>query len=273
MQIICSPNNTRCALELNHQPAKLVLEELTCRFGDLTVCDAINLTIAEGELICLIGASGSGKSTLLRCLNLLEPADSGHIWLDGVDISVPGLDPRPYRKRIGIVFQSFNLFPHMTVMQNICLAPQRVLKADPAKIKQQAENLLTRFALHDKANEYPDRLSGGQQQRVAIVRALAMQPEIMLLDEITSALDPELVGEVLDVVRQLKNQGMTIILATHEMAFARELADRVCFLDEGRIIETAAPELIFTTPKEPRTQAFLQRTTGNSLHFKPDSAP
>lgn len=243
----------------HNQALKLRLEELTCRFGDLTVCDGINLSIAVGEMICLIGASGSGKSTLLRCLNLLEPIDSGHIWLDGEDISIPGLDPKPFRKRIGIVFQSFNLFPHMSVMQNICLAPQRVLKANPTETKQQALELLERFGLQDKAQEYPDRLSGGQQQRVAIVRALAMQPEIMLLDEITSALDPELVGEVLEVVKQLKSQDMTIVLATHEMAFAREVADRVCFLDAGKIIETAPPEVIFNAPREPRTQEFLQR--------------
>jgi len=223
---------------MNQPEPKLRLEALTCRFDDLTVCDAIDLTVSEGEMICLIGASGSGKSTLLRCLNLLEPIDSGHIWLDGEDIAIPGLDPKPYRKRIGIVFQSFNLFPHMTVMQNITLAPRRVLGASAADT---------------------ERLSGGQQQRVAIVRALAMQPEIMLLDEITSALDPELVGEVLEVVKQLKSQGMTIILATHEMAFAREIADRVCFLDGGKIIECAAPEDIFTAPAERRTQEFLHR--------------
>jgi len=239
--------------------AKLILENLTCRFDELTVCDGINLTVSEGEMICLIGASGSGKSTLLRCLNLLEPLDSGHIWLDGEDIAVPGLDPKPYRKRIGIVFQSFNLFPHLTVMQNITLAPRRVLGLDSAATEHTAHELLEHFGLSDKALEYPDRLSGGQQQRVAIVRALAMQPEIMLLDEITSALDPELVGEVLEVVKKLKAQGMTIILATHEMAFAREVADRVCFLDGGKIIESAPPETIFTAPTEPRTQEFLQR--------------
>jgi len=192
-------------------------------------------------------------------IKALEPLDSGHIWLDGEDIAVPGLDPKPYRKRIGIVFQSFNLFPHMTVMQNITLAPRRVLGLDSAATEHTAHELLERFGLSNKALEYPDRLSGGQQQRVAIVRALAMQPEIMLLDEITSALDPELVGEVLEVVKHLKAQGMTIILATHEMAFAREVADTVCFLDGGKIIESAPPETIFTAPTEPRTQEFLQR--------------
>ncbi len=238
---------------------KLILEDLTCRFDDLTVCDGINLSVDSGEMICLIGASGSGKSTLLRCINLLEPIDSGHIWLDGEDIAIPGLDPKPYRKRIGIVFQSFNLFPHMSVMQNICLAPKRVLNASVADTKAKALELLEKFGLQDKANEYPDRLSGGQQQRVAIVRALAMQPEIMLLDEITSALDPELVGEVLEVVKALKEQDMTIVLATHEMSFAREVADRVCFLDGGKILETATPEEMFTNPREARTREFLHR--------------
>lgn len=238
---------------------KLVLENLTCRFDELTVCDEINLRVDSGEMVCLIGASGSGKSTLLRCINLLEPIDSGHIWLDGEDIAIPGLDPKPYRKRIGIVFQSFNLFPHMSVMQNICLAPKRVLNASEADTKATALELLERFGLQDKAYEYPDRLSGGQQQRVAIVRALAMRPEIMLLDEITSALDPELVGEVLEVVKTLKEQNMTIVLATHEMAFAREVADRVCFLDGGKILEEAPPEDIFTKPREARTREFLHR--------------
>lgn len=238
---------------------KLVLEDLTCRFDDLTVCDGINLSVDAGEMICLIGASGSGKSTLLRCINLLEPIDSGHIWLDGEDISIPGLDPKPYRKRIGIVFQSFNLFPHMSVMQNICLAPKRVLGIAASETEAMAIELLAQFGLKDKAREYPDRLSGGQQQRVAIVRALAMQPEIMLLDEITSALDPELVGEVLAVVKALKDQNMTIVLATHEMAFAREVADRVCFLDGGKILETASPEEMFSNPRETRTREFLHR--------------
>ncbi len=244
---------------MKNRSQKLVLEDVTCRFDELTVCDGINLSVDAGEMVCLIGASGSGKSTLLRCINLLEPIDSGHIWLDGEDISIPGLDPKPYRKRIGIVFQSFNLFPHMTVMQNICLAPTRVLNATVTETHAVAKDLLQRFGLQDKASEYPDRLSGGQQQRVAIVRALAMQPEIMLLDEITSALDPELVGEVLEVVKALKEQNMTIVLATHEMAFAREVADRVCFLDGGKILETAPPEEIFTNPREARTREFLHR--------------
>jgi polar amino acid transport system ATP-binding protein len=244
--------------------SKLRLRGVTLRFGDLIVCDGIDLDVATGELICLIGASGSGKSSLLRCINLLEPIDEGQIWLDDLEISVPGLDPNPLRRRIGIVFQSFNLFPHMTVMQNISLAPRRVLAQDADDTRQLAMHLLERFGLADKAREYPDRLSGGQQQRVAIVRALAMQPEIMLLDEITSALDPELVGEVLDVVRQLKDQGMTIILATHEMSFAREVADRVCFLDGGRIVESAPPNVIFRDPDNPRTRQFLARVLRTS---------
>jgi len=238
---------------------KLRLESLTKRFGNATVCDCIDLEVAVGEMLCLIGASGSGKSTLLRCLNLLEPIDDGSIWLDGTEISVPGYDPGPVRQRIGIVFQSFNLFPHMTVMDNITLAPMRVLAQEKAQARQNARQLLSQFSLDDKAAEYPDQLSGGQQQRVAIVRALAMQPEVMLLDEITSALDPELVGEVLDVVRQLITRGMTIILATHEMSFAREVADRVCFLDKGRVVETGSPEVMFTNPAMQRTQQFLKR--------------
>ncbi len=195
-------------------------------------------------------------------MNLLEPIDSGHIWFDGTDIGVPGINPKPYRKRIGIVFQSFNLFPHMSVMENITLAPRRVLKAGVSEVNEHATELLTRFGLADKAGEYPDRLSGGQQQRVAIVRALAMKPEIMLLDEITSALDPELVGEVLEVVKQLKLGGMTIVLATHEMGFAREVADRVCFLDGGRIVEVASAEVMFGSPAEARTREFLGRVLG-----------
>jgi polar amino acid transport system ATP-binding protein len=241
------------------QQPKLTLQSVTKRFDDITVCDQIDLQIDTGEMLCLIGASGSGKSTLLRCLNLLEPIDDGRIWLDDTEISVPGLDPGPVRKRVGIVFQSFNLFPHMTVMDNITLAPKRVLSQDQSHAEDHAQQLLAQFGLGDKAREYPDRLSGGQQQRVAIVRALAMNPEVMLLDEITSALDPELVGEVLDVVRALKSQGMTIVLATHEMSFARDVADRVCFLDQGRVVEIAPPAVMFTNPVQQRTQQFLQR--------------
>jgi polar amino acid transport system ATP-binding protein len=208
--------------------------------------------------VTLIGPSGSGKSTLLRCINLLEPIDDGEIYLDGEDISVPGLDANPVRRRIGMVFQNFNLFPHMSVIENIILSPTRTLGVPKAEARLKAMELLERFALADKADSYPDQLSGGQQQRVAIVRALAIEPEVLLLDEITSSLDPELVGEVLDVVRELKAQGMTLILATHEMGFARDTSDVVCVLDGGHIIEQGAPSQVFTAPKSERAQQFLQ---------------
>ena len=239
--------------------AKLELQSVTKSFGDNLVCRGIDLSVAEGEMVCLIGASGSGKSTLLRCMNLLEPIDDGMILLDGADISEPGLDPQPVRQRIGIVFQSFNLFPHMTAVENVMLAPRRVHSKTRDQLLPEVTELFTRFGLADRMNHYPDQLSGGQQQRVAIVRALAMRPEIMLFDEITSALDPELVGEVLDVLRQLRASGMTMVLATHEMGFARELADKVCFLHEGRILEEGPPEQLFAAPKEDRTRAFLSR--------------
>ncbi len=238
---------------------KLSLRGVKKSFGPLEVCKNISIDIQPSELICLIGGSGSGKSTLLRCINLLDPIDDGEILLDGVDISLPGYDPNPVRRKIGMVFQSFNLFPHMTVLENIKLAPMKVKGMSSAEITSQAQELLERFGLSDKADVYPDRLSGGQQQRAAIVRALAMEPEIMLLDEVTSALDPELVGEVLDVIRQLKTQGMTLMLATHEMSFAREVADRVCFLDDGKLLEIAPPEKMFTAPEHARTRQFLQR--------------
>lgn len=227
-------------------------------FGDRKVCEGINLTVRDGEMVCLIGSSGSGKSTLLRCMNLLEEIDEGEIFLDGIDISAPGLDPQPIRQQIGIVFQSFNLFPHMTAAENVMLAPRRIHKRSRAELMPEVEALFAKFGLADRMQNYPDQLSGGQQQRVAIVRALAMQPKIMLFDEITSALDPELVAEVLDVLRQLHAQGMTMVLATHEMNFARELADKVCFLDGGRILEEGTPQAIFSNPQEARTQAFLQ---------------
>ena len=239
--------------------AKLELQAITKSFGDNFVCRGIDLSIAEGEMVCLIGASGSGKSTLLRCMNLLEPIDDGMILLDGIDISEPGLDPQPVRQRIGIVFQSFNLFPHMTAVENVMLAPRRVHGKTRDQLLPEVTELFTRFGLADRMGHYPDQLSGGQQQRVAIVRALAMKPEIMLFDEITSALDPELVGEVLDVLRQLRATGMTMVLATHEMGFARELADKVCFLHEGLILEEGPPEQFFGNPKEERTRAFLSR--------------
>jgi polar amino acid transport system ATP-binding protein len=238
---------------------KLQLVDVLKRFGPRTVLDRLSLDVDTSQVICLIGASGSGKSTLLRCVNLLEPIDDGQILLDGDDISAPGRDPDPVRRRVGIVFQSFNLFPHMTVAENIGLAPRKVIGLDKAAARATTFSLLERLALADKADEYPDRLSGGQQQRVAIARALAMQPEVMLLDEITSALDPELVGEVLDVVRDLKRDGMTMLIATHEMGFARDVASRVCFIHEGRILEEGRPEEIFAAPKEERTRQFLQR--------------
>jgi polar amino acid transport system ATP-binding protein len=228
-------------------------------FGDRTVLDDVSLDVAAGEVVCLIGASGSGKSTLLRCINLLEPIDDGTIHLDGVDISEPGLDPDPVRRRIGMVFQSYNLFPHMTVLRNITLAPTKVLRRSKAEARDTALELLGRFGLADKAEAYPDQLSGGQQQRVAIVRALAMQPEIMLLDEVTAALDPVLVGEVLDVIRELRANGMTMVLATHEMGFAREIADTVCFLQNGRILEQGPPAQVFSEPREQATRDFLAR--------------
>jgi polar amino acid transport system ATP-binding protein len=239
--------------------SKLVLDRVWKSFGDRDVLAEVDLSIAEHEVVTLIGASGSGKSTLLRCVNLLEPVDDGRILLDGEDISDPDQDLDAVRRRIGIVFQSFNLFPHMSVLANVTLGPRRVLRLDRAAAEAQADGLLGRFGLADKRDDYPDRLSGGQQQRVAIVRALAMEPELMLLDEITSALDPELVGEVLDVVREVKQGGMTMLIATHEMAFAREIADRVCFLDEGRILEEGSPDEVLGHPREARTRQFLER--------------
>jgi polar amino acid transport system ATP-binding protein len=238
---------------------KLALEGVVKSFGSQVVLDGIDLAVAEREVICLIGASGSGKSTLLRCVNLLEPIDDGRILLDGDDISEPGRDADPIRRRIGMVFQSFNLFPHISVADNVSIGPRKVLRRPAAEARREALELLDRLGLAERAGAYPDQLSGGQQQRVAIARSLAMQPEIMLLDEITSALDPELVGEVLDVVRGLKRDGMTMLFATHEMSFAREIADRVCFLDAGRILEQGPPDRIFGNPTEPRTQQFLQR--------------
>jgi polar amino acid transport system ATP-binding protein len=240
-------------------PAAVVLEGVEKSFGKLQVLSGIDLDVAEHEVVCLIGASGSGKSTLLRCVNLLEPIDTGRVLIHGEDITADGVDQDRIRRRIGIVFQSFNLFPHMNVLENVTLAPRKALRMPRNDANERADDLLGRFGLADKRDEFPDRLSGGQQQRVAIVRALAMEPDIMLLDEVTSALDPELVGEVLGVIRDLAAGGMTMLIATHEMAFAREIADRVCFLDQGRILEQGRPERIFTEPTEPRTQEFLRR--------------
>jgi polar amino acid transport system ATP-binding protein len=229
------------------------------RYGPAEVIRGVDLAISSHEVVCLIGPSGSGKSTLLRCINVLAPIDAGVIELFGTEISGPGADVNAVRRQIGIVFQAFNLFPHMTVLKNITLAPIQVLRKSPAAAEAEATELLRRFGLAEKRDEYPDRLSGGQQQRVAIVRALAMGPSLLLLDEVTSALDPELVGEVLAVIRSLAEQGMTMLIATHEMGFAREIANRVCFLDEGVIVEEGPPDLIFSNPRHQRTQRFLQR--------------
>ncbi len=235
------------------------IEGLHKSFDKLEVLRGIDLAVREHEVVCLIGASGSGKSTLLRCINLLEAIDAGRILIDRTDITLPGVDANKIRRRIGIVFQAFNLFPHMSVLDNVTLGPRRVLRLPRDRAEDDATELLARFGLADKRTEYPDRLSGGQQQRVAIVRALAMHPDLMLLDEITSALDPELVAEVLSVVRELAAGGMTMIIATHEMGFARDIANRVCFLDAGRILEDGPPSRIFSAPTEPRTRQFLDR--------------
>jgi polar amino acid transport system ATP-binding protein len=235
------------------------VEGLHKSFGDLEVLKGIDLAVADHEVVCLVGASGSGKSTLLRCINLLEPIDRGRIVIEGDEVTAPGVDIDTIRSRVGIVFQSFNLFPHMTVMRNVTLAPMKVRDISLADATAKANDLLARFGLDDKAADYPDRLSGGQQQRVAIVRALAMDPDVLLLDEVTSALDPVLVAEVLDAIRELAAGGMTMILATHEMGFARDVANRVGFLHEGRILEIGPPEQIFTEPAEPETRRFLDR--------------
>jgi polar amino acid transport system ATP-binding protein len=243
---------------MNERPA-LLLEGVHKSFGENEVLKGIDLTVKPHEVVCLIGASGSGKSTLLRCVNLVEPIDYGRIVVEGEEITVPGVDANRIRRRIGIVYQSFNLFPHMTVLRNITLAPREALKQNRVEAEKNARALLERFGLLDKQDEYPDRLSGGQQQRVAIVRALAMRPQLMLLDEVTSALDPELVAEVLAVIKQLAREGMTMLIATHEMGFARDIADRVCFLEAGRILEQGTPDSVFTSPQHPRTRQFLGR--------------
>ena len=239
--------------------AKISLRGVHKAFGTNSVLNGIDLDIAEGTVVSLIGPSGSGKSTLLRCINLLEPIDDGEIFLDDIDISIPGFDANPVRRRIGMVFQNFNLFPHMSVQDNITLSPVRTLGVNKAVARAKAVELLERFGLADKYNAFPDQLSGGQQQRVAIIRALAIEPEVLLLDEITSSLDPELVGEVLDVVRELKTSGMTLVLATHEMGFARDISDLVCVLDGGHIIEQGPPGQVFSAPTSERAQQFLER--------------
>ena len=237
----------------------LLIEGLHKSFGPLEVLRGIDLAVADHEVVCLIGASGSGKSTLLRCINLLEPIDAGRIVVEGTDITAQGVDVNRVRRSIGIVFQAYNLFPHMSVLKNVTLAPRLALGISSGEASARALALRERFGLKEKAGNYPDALSGGQQQRVAIVRALAMQPDLMLLDEVTSALDPELVAEVLEVIRELAAAGMTMLIATHEMSFARDIADRVCFLDAGVILEQGSPEQILSAPREPRTQQFLER--------------
>jgi polar amino acid transport system ATP-binding protein len=243
----------------------LRVENVYKAYGQNLVLRNIDLDVHEHEVICLIGASGCGKSTLLRCINLLEGINAGRILINGDDITAESVNANLIRRRIGIVFQSFNLFPHMSVIDNITLAPRKVLRIGKAQARDEAMTLLTRFGLGDKANEYPDRLSGGQQQRVAVVRALALRPELMLLDEITSALDPEMVGEVLEIIRELKGLGMTMILATHQMGFANQIADRVAFLDQGAILEEGPPSKIFGAPENPRTRQFLQRILAGEM--------
>jgi polar amino acid transport system ATP-binding protein len=239
--------------------AKLELRGVWKAFDGKEVLRDVDLTVAHHEVVCLIGSSGSGKSTMLKCVNLLVSIDDGMILLDGADITASGVNQNQVREDMGIVFQAFNLFPHMNVLDNITLSPRKVHGIDRAEAEERAKDLLEHFGLSDKVGEYPDRLSGGEQQRVAVIRALATEPDLMLFDEVTSALDPELVAEVLDVIRGLKDDGMTMVIATHEMGFARDVADQVCFLDQGRILEHGQPDQIFSTPQEARTQQFLQR--------------
>jgi polar amino acid transport system ATP-binding protein len=238
---------------------KLSIQNLTKYFDTNLILHSVNLDVMPHEVVCLIGASGSGKSTLLRCINHLIPFDYGRVLLDGVDIEGDEMSDNELRKRIGIVFQSYNLFPHMTVLNNITLAPRKVHGINRKEAEEKARELLSLFGLIEQADSYPDRLSGGQQQRVAIIRAMATIPDVMLLDEVTAALDPELIGGILNIIRGLKNDGMTMVIVTHEMGFARDVADRVCFLDEGRIVEEGKPEKLFTRPEHERTRQFLQR--------------
>jgi polar amino acid transport system ATP-binding protein len=238
---------------------KLEVRNVVKSFDDKVVLQQVDLAVGLHEVVCLIGSSGSGKSTLLKCINLLVPIDAGDILLDGRTIADRSVNPNEVRQKMGIVFQAFNLFPHMTVLDNITLSPIKVHGLSKAEAGGRAIEMLERFGLLDKIGEYPDRLSGGQQQRVAIVRALATNPELMLFDEVTSALDPELVAEVLEVIRGLKDEGMTMVVATHEMGFARDVADQVCFLDDGVVLESGTPKQIFSNPQKPRTRQFLQR--------------
>ena len=239
--------------------ALLQLDGVRKHFGDHHVLTGVSLEVEEGQVVCLIGASGSGKSTLLRCVDLLEVVDDGTIWLDGRDITAPDVNPDGVRREVAIVFQAYNLFPHLSVLDNITLGPRRSLRRRRQASEERALELLERFGLAEKARAYPDSLSGGQQQRVALIRAMAMKPRLLLLDEITSALDPMLVGDVLEVIRELKEEGMTIVMATHEMVFAREIGDRIVFLDGGGIVEEGPPSEVFTTPKDERTARFLAR--------------
>ena len=237
----------------------LELKQLRKSFGEELVLEDISIKVPDHTATVFIGASGSGKSTLLRCINLLEQIEDGQILIDGEDISAVDVDPDLVRRKLGMVFQSFNLFPHMNVIENIILAPTKVQGLDREEAISQAYELLTRFGLKEKADQYPDRLSGGQQQRVAIIRSLALKPRLLLLDEITSALDPVLVNEVLSTVRDLKSEGMTMVLATHEMGFAKQVADEVCYLHNGRILEWGPPEKILETPTQPQTREFIKR--------------
>jgi polar amino acid transport system ATP-binding protein len=237
----------------------LRLDNLWKQYGDHVVLRGVDLSVETHEVVCLIGASGSGKSTLLRCIDLLEQVDDGRIWLGDEDITEPGVDADQARRRIGMVFQSYNLFPHLTVLDNVTLAPRRVHKKPRRDAEAAARHLLERFGLADKAKDHPDKLSGGQQQRGAVVCAIATDPEVMLFDEVTSALDPELVGEVLDVIRGLREGGMTMVIATQEMAFARDVADNVCFLDDGVLLEQGPPAQILSAPTQRRTREFLTR--------------
>ncbi len=251
-------------MNCQRQEPLLRIENLYKAYDQHLVLQNINLAVREHEVICLIGASGCGKSTLLRCINLLESINAGAIYLDDELITGPRVNADLVRQRIGLVFQSFNLFPHMTVLENITLAPQKARGVSRQEAEAEAQALLARFGLAEKANEYPDRLSGGQQQRVAIIRALALKPSLLLLDEVTSALDPEMVGEVLDIIAELKGLGMTMILATHQMSFAYQIADRVAFLHEGSILEEGPAARVFTRPENPRTRQFLEQVLAAS---------
>ena len=240
--------------------ALLSIRNVHKSFGSNDVLRGISLDVPRGSVVAFIGASGSGKSTLLRCLNLLEPIDDGEIILDGTDISAPGFDANVARRDVGLVFQSYNLFPHMNVLRNVTLALTHAAGIAKDEAESTAQELLDRFGLADKARAYPEQLSGGQQQRVAIIRAVALRPSVLLLDEVTAALDPQLVGEVLDLIAELRNSGMTMLMATHEMNFARDVADTVCFLHEGTIHEMGRPDEVLESPREERTKAFLART-------------